>query len=205
MRSVAEGALERPLDLELGEVVGDEPAVAETAAQAEPPGRPRGTRGGTGACRVRRLLHHLQQDQIHAAPREQLAELDVGRLLGRGIGITRRVEARRQARQACRDGDGRAASLSRPKRGVEARVIDLLEALGEAGALEDESRRRERVRRDDVGAGLDVVGVHARDELRIGDGRRRAPGVRVQRESAPAKLAARAAVDEHDAAAGELF
>jgi len=90
-------------------------------------------------------------------------------------------------------------------RGGHSACVDGCKVAAEAGGIEHEPRRRERVRRDDVGAGRDVVGVDRAQQVVMRERCQRAPGDGVETRAAAAQLGARAAVEHERAAARERF
>ena len=172
-------------------------------------------RGGDRRLRVQRVEDRLDQEQVHPALAQgaDLVRVRLGDLVeGRGA-VGGVVDLRRQRQRDVERPDGagdeaRTAVLRRPLvRGgtcePRAREVHLLHDVGpEAVVRLADRRRRERVRRGDVGAGREVLAVDARDQLRL----RQVEQVRIARHvvaviaeplAAVALLPAHLALQEH--------
>ena len=142
------------------------------------------------------VLHHLERDEIDAALGEQLRELPVRGALARSVRIRARVEIRGQAGERRGDRDVAPARVTGFARGIDRAPIDRGELLAVARGFEDEAARAERVRRDHIGARVDVVGVDRAQQVVVGQGGEAAPRRRVEPHPAPAQLASGAAVEQ---------
>ena len=129
-------------------------------------GRPIAARGGAREQRVPRLLHHLEQQEIGAGFGEQSRR---ARDTPRSPRSRRDTPARR-SRAASTRSSPRSRLHGRSRRALRAQRptarVDGRELVAAARGLEHEPRRRERARRDDVGAGRDVVRVDRRAAAR---------------------------------------
>ena len=125
---------------------------------------------------VERVEHGLDQQDVDAAllQRPRRLRVAVAKLVERDFAIGRVVDAgrEREGHVGRPQGTGHEAVLalvgglareSRP------RQVHLVDVVFEAVVGLGDTRGRESVGRDDVGAGLDVVAVHLRHELRLGE------------------------------------
>jgi hypothetical protein len=179
------------------EVEGDERGTgAEPAADAEPDGQAHRFCGRARERRMPRLLHHLEQQKVHAGLGERLGKLAVRGHFAALVGIGVRIEARRQARDRPRNGHLSTALSAGFARRSDGAIVELLEMGVVPRGGKHKARGREGVGRDDVGAGRNVVGMDRAQELVMRQRREGAPGGRVERDAAAAKLGARTAVEQ---------
>ena len=178
------------------EVEADERvAGAEPATDAEPHRQPRRARRGERERRVVRLLQHLDDQEIDAGGRQRVRELAVGGVLDGFVGVRVQIEARRQARDGPCDGDRAPRCIPRLTRRGDRAPVDCVEVGAVARGFEHETRGSERARRDDVGAGRDVIGVYVSQQIVVRERDRARPGRVVERRAAAAQLGAGAAVE----------
>ncbi len=153
-------------------------AGAEPATHAEPHGQSDGAGRRAGERRMACLLHHLEHEQIDTGFGQGFGELEVRAALGALVGIRVHVESRRQARDRTGDCDLAAAHVARFARSRDGPSVDEREVIAMARRFEHEARRGERVRRDDVGTGGDIVRMDRAEQVVLRQRGERAPGRR---------------------------